>query len=109
MDAIAQSEFFEFPVIAEKANHKGIFGDYMRATREHGQLATVAMIAAAMGVSKQRAHFLIKEGRLATVTVGDKHYVPLAAFELFLTEERKAGRKFNDPSLLSLVRSLVEK
>jgi len=108
MDAFAQPEFFDYPVIESKPK-RGIFRRYLEATREHGHLATVPMIAAALGMSRQRVDFLIGQGRLAALRIGPHNYVPLASLELFLTEERKSGRSPNDPSLLAIVKSAFEK
>lgn len=109
MDAIAQPEFFDFPVIELKARRRGLFSHYLEATREHGPIVTVAMIASALGVSKQRVHFLIRQGRIASLQVCGRYYVPLASLELFLTEERKVGAPYHDPSLLSILKSAFEK
>jgi len=98
----------EFPFIEQKTE-KGVFRQYWECTREHGQLASASMVAAAIGVSKQRVHVLIKQGRIATVKVGKRKYVPLAALELFLTEECKAGRPFKAGSLLDIAKAAVQK
>jgi len=106
MEAV-QPEFFDF--IESKAK-RGIFRLYLEATREHGHLATVPMIAAALGLSKQRVAFLISQGRIASVRIGAHSYVPLTALELFLSEERRQGRPFkHDPSMLSLLKTAFEK
>lgn len=109
MEAVAQTEFFEYPVIQSKPQ-RGIFRRYMEATREHGHLASVPMIAAALGVSRQRVDVLVNQGRIASVRVGPHTYVPLAALELFLTEERVNGRPLQQAaSLGALLKSVFEK
>lgn len=109
MDAIAQPEFFDFPTIAQKAKRRGLFAQYLDATQEHGPIVTVPMIASALGISKQRVHFLIRQGRMASLQVCGRYYVPLASLELFLTEERRVGAPYHDPSLLAIVKSAFEK
>ena len=106
MDALAQPEFFDF--IEAKTKKRSIFWQYLEATRKHGNLVTVPMIAAALGMSRQRVSFLIGQGRLAAVQIGPHHYVPLTSFELFLTEERKVGAVAREPSLLAIVRSAFD-
>jgi len=107
MEGAIQPEFFSDFI--EKKAKRGIFRLYLEATREHGHLATVPMIAAALGLSKQRVAFLIGQGRIASVRIGPHSYVPLTALELFLAEERKEGRPVkHDPSLLGIIKSAFE-
>jgi len=109
MDAIAQPEFFDFPVIAQKAPRRGLFAQYLEATQENGPLVPLPMIASALGVTRQRVHFLLRHGRIASVRICGRDYVPLASLELFLTEERRVGAPLHDPSLLAIVKSAFEK
>jgi len=109
MDAIAQPEFFDFPVIAEKAKRRGLFAQYLEATEENGPMVPVPMVASALGVSRQRVHVLLNQGRIASVRLCGRDYIPLASLELFLTEERRVGAPFHDPSLLAIVKSAFEK
>lgn len=103
-----QPEFTDF--IEAKTKKRSIFWEYLEATREHGNVLTVPMIAAALGLSKQRVAFLIDQGRIASVRIGPHNYVPLTALELFLSEERlKGGRPKHDPSLLAILKSAFEK
>lgn len=101
--------FENFPVICEKAK-RGVLGQYLQLTREHGALVPLPMVAVAMGLSKQRVHILVNEDRIASVSIGDRRFVPAVALELFLTEERKVGaRSWPAPSLSALVKSALEK
>jgi hypothetical protein len=106
---IDQTEFFDFPVIAEKTAKRGVFAEYVAATREHGPLLQVPMIAAAMKLSRQRVHVLIDQGRIAAQTIGKHRYVPAAALELFLTEERKNGVRYSPPHVLDLLRTVGQR
>ncbi len=109
MDAIAQAEFFDYPVIEEKAKKRSTFRQYVDALNEHGHLLQIPMVAAALGVSRQRVSFLVTEGRLASLAIGPHSYIPAASLELFLTEERKNGRPFAQPSALSLLKTVFRK
>ncbi len=109
VDATFQSEFFDYPVIDQKTKKRSIFRLYVEALREHGHLLQMPMIASALGVSRQRVAFLVAQGRLASVRIGEHTYIPAAAFELFLTEERKNGRPFDQPSALALLKKVFEK
>ncbi len=59
------------------------FNDWFEAVRKYGALMTRDMVAAALGVSRQRVHQLIGSGKIAAVRVGDHDYVSLAALEIF--------------------------
>jgi hypothetical protein len=108
MHAAAQPEFFDFPVIAQKAKRPGILSQYLEAQREHGMIVPLSMATVALGLSRQRVHVLVDQGRLASLMIADKCYIPLIALELFLTEERKSGiRKWPAPGLGALVKSTL--
>ena len=68
------------------------FREWQDAIDEHGAFMTRAMAAAAIGVSRQRVHQLICKGRLATVRIGDRRYVPLAELEEFCATRLPSGR-----------------
>jgi hypothetical protein len=80
-----------FPVIAEKTPRRGFLSRYLEASVEHGALVPMPLVVEALNVSKQRVHQLISGGQLAFVEIGDRKFVPAAALELFLTEDRKTG------------------
>ena len=88
----AQAEMFaEFPVTAEKTSRKGFLWRYLELTMEQGALVPLRYVDDALGVSKQRVHQLVAGGRLPLIQIGDRKFVPAAALELFLTEDRKTG------------------
>jgi hypothetical protein len=64
---------------------------YVEASIEHGALVPLPFVAEALEVSKQRVDQLISGGQLAFVEIGDRKFVPAAAVELFLTEDRRTG------------------
>src|ERR1035437_2496248 len=80
-----------FAVIAEKVKPRSFLRQYIDATNQHGALAPISMIAAAIGCSRQRVHVLVNDDKLASVAVAGRKYVPASSLELFLTEERKTG------------------
>lgn len=104
MEAFVQDEFF--PVVERKRSK---LSNYLAAVREHGPIAPCGMVAAFLDVSRSRVYQLISEGRLAAVTVNGQRYVPVAALELFATEERKVGRPFKQPSFADLMRGGLQK
>ncbi len=100
-----QSEMFDgFPVIQSKTKAKSWIRQYLEASAEHGTLCTSAMAARALGLHRSRIGQLLDAGKLASVNVGSTRYIPAAALELFMTEERLTGRP-----RLSAVRQAVEK
>lgn len=88
--AAAQAELF--PVLEEKVKKRSPLWAYLKATAEHGPLAPPMMIAASMGVSKQRVYQFISEGRLECVRVNGKMMVPVHKFEEFLLVARRQGQ-----------------
>lgn len=107
MELVAdQPELFEsFPAIADRVHRKSFLREYVETTNREGALAPRPMIAAALGVSRQRVDELIQKGQLASVTVGGKIYVPVAALEVFLLDERRNGRPIKQPSHVALFAS----
>ncbi len=59
------------------------FNEWIEAVRNYGALMTRDIVAAALGVSRQRVHQLIYSGKIAAIRVGDHDYVPLAALEIY--------------------------
>jgi hypothetical protein len=102
-----QSTFW--PVIEQTTPKRGILRELIDTIREHGPVVPQATAAAALQVSRQRVFQLVSEGRLATVTIGGVRHVPMAALELFMTEERKAGRPIKSDGLASrIIRATVK-
>lgn len=87
----AQVELFPFAQIDVVAPRRSALRKFIDATLEHGPLAPQSMIAEAMGVSRQRVHQLVSEGRIATVTVNAHKLIPAASFEMFAAEDRPSG------------------
>lgn len=84
--------FNDFPVIARHALKRSPVRQLLDATEKHGTLLPQSVVVTALGVSKQRVSQLVATGQLASVEAAGKKWVPAAALELFLVEERKNGR-----------------
>jgi hypothetical protein len=90
-----QSELFpDFPVIDGHAGKRSPVRQIVDATERHGVLLPPWAVIETLGMSKQRVHQLVQAGRIATVEVAGKTFVPAVALELFLSEVRKVGRPF---------------
>lgn len=67
------------------------FREWLRATHLHGPLMTRDVVAAALGVSRQRVHQLIASGQLSTVKVSDDRYIPLHCLKEFCAERQNSA------------------
>ena len=105
--AIDQPELF--PFAERQAKKPGPFRQLMAAIREHGTLVPQQMIAGTLKLSKQRVSQLIQAGRLASLEIGGRHWIPLAALELYLSEEKKAGRPVMVPDTYREFRAQLKK
>jgi predicted XRE-type DNA-binding protein len=109
MEATFDHQAELFPNIEEKVRKRNPFRRYLDLSREHGGLATQAMIAEALGVTRSRVGQFVNEGRLTTVEALGRRWVTVSSFEMFLTEERKNGRPLSkEPSLGSLVKTAFD-
>jgi hypothetical protein len=100
---IDQAELFAaFPTISATARKRSPLREMLDAVERHGPLVPQAFVHIALEVSKQRAHQLLSEDRIATIEVVGRTMVPLAALDVFLSEERKTGRPTKDTACISL-------
>jgi hypothetical protein len=90
MEAVVQRELF--PVLEQKTRKRSFFREYVERTLVDGPLATPAMCAAAIGLSRQRIYELVSEGRIESLRIHGKMFITASSFEKFLCEERKTGR-----------------
>jgi hypothetical protein len=102
--AFDQAEFFDFPRIEAK---KSVVREVIEATGKHGPLLPQYLVVAALKLSKQRVSQLIDQGKLAVVEIDGRNWIPAQALELFLSEERRAGRPCN-PTLRECIGRTVE-
>lgn len=91
VDITSEEQRELFPVIERKASHVGILWRYLQATAIHGALVPVAFACDALKVSRQRVYQLIDAGQLVAIEINGRKWVPAAAVELLLTEDRKSG------------------
>jgi len=87
--AVDQAELF--PNIAAHAPKRSKFAQVMGAIEQHGPLLSQVMASYVMGVSRQRVHELVHNGKLASVEVANQLLVPVAAIEFWLAEEEDKG------------------
>lgn len=90
-EAAIQSELF--PVLQDKVKQRTPLWHYLKANVKHGPLAPIAMVAGALGVSKQRVHQFINDGRLPVITVAGKKFVSAHDLEQFLLVARRSGQR----------------
>lgn len=88
--AVTQGELF--PVLQERVRKRSPLWHYLKATAQHGPLAPPSMVAASLGVSRQRVYQFIDEGRLEFVTVDGRKFIPAHKLEEFLLIARRQGQ-----------------
>jgi len=81
-----------FGNIDQQAPRRGKFRELFDAMMREPMIPA-SYVAGSLGCSKQRAYFLMSEGRIPTIDIAGSKWVPLQGLEFFMTEERKAGRK----------------
>jgi hypothetical protein len=88
-----------FPVVESRAGKRGMLREFMDAVEKHGPLLPRGMLHYVLDLSRQRVHQLVCEDRIALVDVQGREFVPIAALEIFLLEERKNGRPVKELSI----------
>jgi hypothetical protein len=95
-----------FPVLSTRAAAKrSPLREMIDAIDQHGPLFPRAFLPMVLTLSKQRVSQLVGEGRIATVDVAGRQMVPMAALEVFLSEERKTGRPVKEHTLAESIRA----
>jgi hypothetical protein len=94
---INQSELF--PGLTAAAPKRSRFRQFMDAFEKHGPLLTQAMAANVMEVSRTRVSQLVQNGKLGSVDVAGVAMVPVAAVELWLSEDVDPGGRPKNVSL----------
>jgi hypothetical protein len=108
MEAVAEQGVL-FPVIEQRARRRSALRDYMDALDLHGPLLPRSMVPLVLDVSRQRVAELVDADRIASIVVHGKEFVPIAALEIFLADERKSGRPVKELSLSESYRRHVLK
>jgi hypothetical protein len=94
---IDQAELF--PNVELYAKKRPVLRQFMDAVEREGPLLPRAMVPYVLDVSRQRIQQLIDEDRIATVMVGEREFVPVAALNAFMADERKGGRPVKELTL----------
>lgn len=84
------------------------FQEVRAAAKEHGTLLPQYYAAQLLGVSRQRVHVLVNEGRLHTVVVGGLRYVTEASMIEFARAERATGVHVVVPGVRETLRAARE-
>jgi hypothetical protein len=106
---IEQAEMFP-SIAATKPRKRSPLRELIDAIQLHGPLIPQGFMHVALDMSRQRVHQLIADGRIATIHVAGKQFIPLAALDVFLSDERKTGRPAKDPTLSRMAaRAFAEK
>ncbi len=105
---IEQAEMFP-SIAASTPRKRSPLREMVDAISVHGPLLPQAFMHIALDVSRQRIDQLIQDGKLATIELSGKKFVPLAALDVYLSGERKVGRPFKDPSLSRMAARAFEK
>jgi hypothetical protein len=88
-----------FAVLEQKAKRKSLLHEWLEAHQRHGVLMPPVWVGHVLAVSRQRVDELIQKRQLASIVVRGRRFVPVAAIDAYLAEERKNGRPCKEPSL----------
>lgn len=108
MEAAAE-QWELFPLLAQEVPAKSKFRLWMDAQATHGPLVTLTVAASGLNLSRQRVHQLVNEGRIETVDICGERFIPSAAIEKFLTEERHTGVRRNIRASLGAIWSEADR
>jgi hypothetical protein len=78
--------------VEEKAVRHSALREFMDAVDREGPLMPQAYVPMVLDVSSSRVCDLIEEGRIARLEIRGKFFVPIASLNIYLADERKAGR-----------------
>jgi len=100
------AQSIEFPFVAalpkrEKSKLAKLwdtFKELHEVAKEKGMFVPPHVAASLLGVSRQRVHVLLNEGRIETVQVAGERYVLEDSLVAFCKLERASGRPINLPT-----------
>lgn len=98
-----------FPIVEQHAPRRSWLREFMDAHELHGPLVFRSHVALVLDVSRQRVQQLIDAGRIATVQIRGREYVPVAALEAFWADERKNGRPSDSEARQRLLSHLTRR
>jgi len=107
MEAAAQGQLFDYPVIAERK--RSTLRQMLDAIDEHGSLCPQSLIHGFLELSHQRVSQLCADGRFTVIRIGKINFVPFAEINVFMTEERKSGRPCKIPDTFSDFRKQLKR
>lgn len=81
-----------FPLVEQAAQKRGFLRDFVDAVEKHGPVVFRGHVALILDVSRQRVQQLVDEGRIATVEIRGREYVPIASLEAYFADQRTGGR-----------------
>ncbi len=102
-----QAELFPVLDTRAKAKPKSLLRQSMDAFTEHGALLPQSFLASILGISKQRVSQLIQAGKLATVELDGHTFVPMAALEIYLSQDRDEGGRPHKFGTVEQLRALA--
>lgn len=102
MEATYDTDLFG-SVIEAEARPRSVLHEWKEAIAKHGPLMPRASVPFCVELSNERVRQLIDKGRIATVWVHNREYVPFEALDLFLSEERKSGRPLKEYGLRDIL------
>jgi hypothetical protein len=105
MEAVIQNELF--PVIEAEARKKSALRVFMDVIDRHGPLIERAHIPVVLDLSRQRVHQLVEAGRIATIEVQGREFIPMASLEAYLADERKNGRPVRERTMSENFRQVI--
>lgn len=77
------------------------FQELRRVVDEKGMLVPQYFVADLLGISRQRVHQLVNDGRFEVVELQGHRYLTETSVVSFAQDERKNGRPMNPPATLS--------
>lgn len=111
----AMEGVLELPLVAQlKPRQRGVFADVMERTREIarlidevGDVAPLHIVAAGLGVSRQRVFQLCKDGMLEKREAAGVAFVTRRSIEAYAHFERHGGRPVGGVSKRDLVKRVL--
>lgn len=106
MDTAIQDTLFPMPEAAAMPEPKTV-AERVRLWAEAGEgrggLLPQSMLADVLGVTRQRVFQFVQEGRFETVMLFGQRFITGDSLGEFISQERKSGHHFKQPSTLKLV------
>lgn len=95
MDATLDFPFVETMPKRERSKVRTLWDRMIEVheiSKTHGQHWPVHVAAEALGISRQRIHQLINDGRFTPLVVNGRNYISMASIQAYAESERSMGR-----------------